>query len=100
LQNPIKLSIISMPEKVRAGEVINLEVKAEIVDDKATLGFVFLNVPDLGETFRFAKKSADVYTLGFEVPYIAPAGKYSGQLYATLDNGARTPYEVISVVVE
>ena len=96
---PCQLTVLNMPESVRAGETINIEAHAEIYNPAVTLGFVFLSVPDTGELLRFAKKEDCTYIISYTVPSYAPCGVYTASVYATSDTGLKTEPQIFSLKI-
>ena len=89
------LIVKEAPTQLRPGETAVIEVAVE--SPNATLGFVVLSIPEAGEALRFAKKDESLYRLTYTVPEYTPAGVYDAYLYATGDNGTRTPSQRVSV---
>ena len=94
---PCELTVLNMPQSVKAGETVNLEAHVEIYDPLITLGFVFLSLPETGELLRFAKKEDSTYIISYIVPYDAPAGEYSAAVYATSDAGLKTDPQLYKI---
>lgn len=87
-----------MPTDVTQGELVTVNVRTELPEG-ATMGYVFLAIPEEGEIFRFAKKSPDEWTLSYQIPGYQPGGVYEVQLYATQDNGVKSEVQYFNVRV-